>query len=93
MGEMKIQVESNIEEIFRRFAMRKFGYKKGALSMAANEAMQNWASSYPDENKIEDPVNAIVGLMKHVKKNSVELQHEAGKILMEKYVNRRKHFS
>ena len=93
MGEMKIKVENNTEEMFRRIAMRKFGYKKGAISMAANEAMQNWASSYPDENKIENPVNAIVGLMKHVKKTSVELHHEAGNILMHKYANRHKHFS
>lgn len=35
--------------------------------------------------KIEDPVKAIEGILSHVKKTSVELQHEASKIRAERY--------
>jgi len=93
MGEMKVNIGDNIEEMFRRAAMRRFGYRKGVFSMAAEEAMSNWASSSIEEEKVEEPVKSIVGLMKNVKKGSVELQHEIGKILEVKYVNRHKHFS
>ncbi|MEK6800745.1 MAG: hypothetical protein AABY05_02330 [Nanoarchaeota archaeon] len=93
MGEMKISITDGVEEIFRKIAMKRFGYRKGAFSMAAEEAINNWTFSSIEEEKLDDPVNAIAGLMKHVKKNSVELQHETGNILGEKYVNRRKHFS
>ena len=67
MGEMKISVSNEIEEYFRKVAMKKFGYRKGAISIAAQEAMNSWASSYNEGEEIEDPVNAIAGLMKHVK--------------------------
>lgn len=93
---MKISISNNAEEIFRKLAMKKFGYKKGAISMAAEEAIEDWTdSSYEDEEffPIKNPTEAISGLLKHVKKNSVELQHEVGDILAKKYANRRKHFS
>ena len=93
MGEIKISLSDSIEEVFRKIAMKRFGYRKGAFSMAAEEAINNWTFSLVEEEKLEDPVNAITGLMKNVKKKSVELQHEVGNILREKYVNRRKHFS
>ena len=34
---------------------------------------------------ITDPIKAIRGMLKHVKKSSVELQHEAGRIRAKRY--------
>jgi len=82
LGSVKIIIDDRVEEDFRRAAMRRFGYSKGALSRAAETALADWAK---DENGQEadivpDPVAAIEGLLKNTKKTSVELQHEATRI-------------
>jgi hypothetical protein len=42
MGEVRGVVASEIEERFRRLAMKKFGYGKGSLSKALEAALDNW---------------------------------------------------
>jgi len=58
--------------------MRRFGYGKGALSKAAEEAIMKWVSTSENENlRFEgDPVEAIDGLLSDIDIDSVELQHE-----------------
>ena len=47
--------------------MKKFGYGKGALSKAAEEAILNWVSCEKESPVFEgDPVKAIEGLLKDV---------------------------
>lgn len=77
MGQMKIIIPDEIEYKFRRVAMKKFGYQKGAMSEAATLAIAGWADSYEEETNEKNPVDSIFGLLKHVKKTSVQLQHEA----------------
>ncbi|MDO8460305.1 MAG: hypothetical protein Q7S74_04305 [Nanoarchaeota archaeon] len=77
MGEMKIKINDGLEQVFRKVAMRRFGYHRGSMSKAAQEAFEQWTSIQDVPDHKEDPVEMISGLMKHVKKNSVELQHEA----------------
>jgi hypothetical protein len=61
--------------------MKKFGYGKGALSKAAEEAIINWISCEKTTPAFEgDPVKAIEGLLKEIKIDSVTLQHETQKI-------------
>ncbi len=85
MGSIKVIISDDVEKDFRRVAMKKFGYARGALSEAAEVAFGEWSSkedsdvSVPPEVE-EDPVAAIEGLLKKVKATSVELQHEATKI-------------
>ncbi len=56
--------------------MKKFGYGKGALSKAAEEAILNWISSEKEPAVFEgDPVKAIEGLLKDINIDSVKLQH------------------
>lgn len=90
MGYIKVQVSDKAEKKFREAAMKKFGYAKGALSQAAEKALQEWSdkelakeevSKIIEDSGISGMVSEIKGVLKHVKgKTSVQLQHEAGKI-------------
>ncbi len=66
--------------------MKKFGYGKGALSKAAEEAIMNWVSTITkDTQNFEgDPVEAIDGLLANVDITSVKLQHETPKLWTKK---------
>jgi len=79
---LRVQINQKLERKFREVAMRKFGYGKGALSRAAEEAIMKWISTVEEENlSFEgDPVEAIDGLLSDIDIDSVELQHEARKI-------------
>ena len=84
MPPIKVQLSEETEKKFREAAMRRFGYAKGALSLAAERALSDWARRERETDRvlieIGDPVTAIEGLLAHVEKGSVELQHEATKI-------------
>jgi histone H3/H4 len=70
--------------------MKKFGYTKGALSLAAEKALLEWSDNELADEEVRrlikdagigSVVSEIEGILKHVKgKTSVELQHEASKI-------------
>ena len=91
MGEIKVKIPDDVEEAFRENAMNTFGFGKGSISFAAEEAFKDWNETKKKSpiKKIDDPVKAITGLLKHVKKTSVELQHEAWSGVVDRYVNRR----
>jgi hypothetical protein len=78
---LRVQINPKVEEKFREAAMKRFGYGKGALSKAAEEAIIKWLSS--TENEVADfggdPVKAIEGLLKDVNVDSVTLQNETQK--------------
>ena len=89
MGEMKIKIDDILENKFRKLAMRRFGYSKGSISNAAKEAVKNWSDMQEYEIEIKtDPIKSISGLMKNIKKNSVELQHEAWDYISKKYIRK-----
>ena len=81
---IKVYVRDDVEEKFRRLAMSVYGYGKGSLSKAAEEAFLWWMMRHESKlgefNIPEDPVAAIRGLLSGVGKSGVELQHEARKI-------------
>lgn len=97
MGELKVKVNEQTERMFRRAAMHEFGYQKGAFSLAAEQALAYWASRHENMDRLrilaaermKDPVRAMTGILKHVKKNSVELKHE----ISEARASRRRHIS
>ncbi len=74
----RAKVSEEVEQKLRRLAMRRFGYGKGALSKAAEDAIVGWISTVEkDEVKFEgDPVKALDGLLAGVEIDSVRLQHE-----------------
>ena len=73
---MRLQVRDELERRFRETAMKRFGFGKGALTRAAEQAFENWLSTAREDVQFEgDPVKAIDGILGDVKQNSVELQH------------------
>jgi len=84
MGGIKVYISDGLERKFREAAMKLYGYGKGSLSIASEKAFAAWLSQVSQAldiaETIEDPVEAIYGLLSDVKKTGVELQHEAGKI-------------
>lgn len=78
---LRVQISKNLEQKFRELAMKKFGYTKGALSKAAEEALTQWTLTQEKEKPqfTKDPVEAIEGLLSEISIDSVTLQHETQK--------------
>jgi len=83
MGELKIYLREELLKEFKKRSMEAFGYGKGSISKAGEEAIQRWTSErekltqeIPDT---EHSVKTFRGILGHVKMSSVELQHEASR--------------
>lgn len=77
---LKIELRKDLEHKFREKAMMRYGYKKGALQKATEEALINWISFQSNKiPKADDPFKLVEGMLSHLrgKKTSVQLQHEA----------------
>jgi chemotaxis regulatin CheY-phosphate phosphatase CheZ len=74
---IRANISKDLERRFRELAMRRFGYAKGSLQKAVEEAIARWVSWVEEENlKFErDPVEAIDGILADLDIDSVELQH------------------
>lgn len=78
---MKFEISEETEKKFRQAAMKRFGYRKGAFSLAAEEAIKKWTASVEGIPEFKgDPVKAIEGLLADLDIDSVELQHLAADI-------------
>jgi len=53
MGDIRGVVTANIEDRFRKLAMKKFGYRKGSLSQALEEAICQWIELNKTKVEIE----------------------------------------
>jgi len=88
MKGLKIYLPEELEKRFKKMSMDAYGYGRGSISKAATDAIRKWTAEreeIPREFEIPvDPIGAIRGMLKHVKKTSVELQHEASKIRAER---------
>ncbi len=81
MAGLRLQLRSDLEKRFRETAMRRFGFAKGALTRAAEQAFEGWLSTAKENIRFEgDPVKAIDGILSDLKLNSVELQHSARRV-------------
>ncbi|MBS7651398.1 hypothetical protein KEJ35_08660 [Candidatus Bathyarchaeota archaeon] len=83
---LRIKISDRLERLFREMAMKRFGYGKGSLSRAAEEAIQTLSTQLQIEKREfdGDPVKAIEGFLGDLDVDSVELQHLAGKIWVRK---------
>jgi len=74
---LRASIDEGLERRFRELAMRRFGYSKGSLSKAMEEAILMWISAVSNDDLPEfdgDPVEAIEGMLP-LDIDSVELQH------------------
>lgn len=75
---IRVKVDEKLERKFRELAMQEFGFGKGALSKAAEEAILLWMATV-EKGKIifeKNPVEAIDGLLSDIEIDAVELQHK-----------------
>jgi hypothetical protein len=81
MGGIKVYIPDDLERKFREAAMKLYGYGKGSLSTASEKAFTAWLSQVSEvmdlAETVEDPVEAIYGMLSHVSRTGVDLQHEA----------------
>lgn len=71
-----LKLQKDVEEQLREQAMKQFGYAKGSIKEAVEEAIRVWLASQftgiPPRS-----IEALSGMLKHVKASSVELKHAA----------------
>ncbi len=76
MAGLRLQVREDLEKRFRETAMKRFGFGRGALTRAAEQAFERWLSTAKENVRFEgDPVKVIDGILVGIKLSSVELQH------------------
>ncbi len=80
---LKVEFENKFEQQFRELAMRRYGFSKGSIKKASEEAVGMWIKQQNQGlQKIKDPFTLIEGILSHMKGKytSVQLQHEAAKL-------------
>jgi len=83
MKSLRIYLPEELERKFRKISMESYGYSRGSLSRAAAEAIRSWIRTQEPVTQVEipsEPVRILRGLLRHVRKSSVQLQHEAVQI-------------
>jgi hypothetical protein len=66
MVELKIYLSDNLNERFRRAAMNVYGYGRGSLSKAAEEALTEWCIEHGGSSKQADSPRAETGRSEQV---------------------------
>ena len=61
MGELKVKIPDSLEKKFREYALKKYGYKKGALSMAAEKILSETVKMGSLSNKEDLFLKSIGG--------------------------------
>jgi hypothetical protein len=88
MGELKVYLREDLKKEFKKRSMEAFGYGRGSISKAAEEAIQRWTSEreklLQEIPPTQESVKVLRGMLKHVRESSVELQHEARRIRAER---------
>ena len=81
MKGIKVYIDPKVEKEFRKNAMKVFGYGKGSLSKAAEQAFKKWIQEYSINLEAisipDDPIHEIRGQLEGITLTSVELQHKA----------------
>ena len=80
---LRVNLKEISEQKFREFAMKKFGYKRGAIAEALQEAITEWLERHEGNlPRYEDPFRELEGILEGVSESSVELQHLGTKLIL-----------
>jgi len=80
---LKLEFQNNLEQNFREIAMKKYGYMRGSLRKASEEAVKEWIMKNSTKVPIaENPFKLVYGILANLKgkKSSIDLQHEVGRL-------------
>ena len=84
MRVLKIRLNDELGERFLKVVARIYGPGEAQVERAAEEAIRLWVAKYEKALHeldvlliLKDPIGSLKGLLKHVRKTGVELQHEA----------------
>jgi hypothetical protein len=83
MKPSRIYLPGDLKKKFKRASMENYGYSRGSLSQAAEEAVRNWVQTREARTRVDvptEPVKVLRGLLSNVRKNSVQLQHDSARI-------------
>lgn len=69
-----VRLDKEEEETFRKKAMERFGYEKGAIKKALQEAIHDWG--HKTGKPVKNPVIQLRGMFKDIKESSIQLQKE-----------------
>lgn len=85
---LRLEIDKELEKRFRETAMKEFGYGKGSLRKAGEEAFSKWLRERDNKpvKSVKDPVSLIKGGLSGYKgrMTSVQMQHEATRIWVKK---------
>ena len=81
---LKLEFTPQFEERIKEQAMRKYGFSRGSIKKASEEAFKRWLKEQEqiDVPMKRDPFKTLRGSMSHLKGKytSVQLQHESVKL-------------
>ena len=88
MDELKVYLPEDLKREFKKRSMESFGYGRGSISKAAEEAIQRWTSEREsvarEVSPPRDVVGALRGMLRHLEESSVDLQHGSSRMRAEK---------
>ena len=82
MQVLKAQVKKSKAEEFKKTAMDNYGYSKGTISKALNEAIAEWIKKRNTKKSVK--ASELTGIASELKDSSLKAQKKATKIFMGK---------
>lgn len=62
MGSIKVYLDDELEERFRELAMRLYGYGRGSLSIAAENALELWLAQVSEVIDVVETIDVQLRL-------------------------------
>jgi hypothetical protein len=81
MVELKVYLSEVLNERFRRIAMGIYGYGRGSLSKAAEEAFTEWCTKHDAQPTKESPNTAAETAKKPIKQNGSRIDPDERQII------------
>ncbi len=86
MRELKIYISDELNNLFRRTAMDVFGYGRGSISKAAEEALKQWCERHQgtteykgqSENQEKDNVTSSVRVPSNIEDTKLGTKSQSG---------------
>ena len=83
---LRLELKKDLEKRFRKAAMQAYGYEKGSLKKAAEDAFEYWIAMGGGDIPEASNLKLIEGGLSHLKGKytSVQLQHDSKNLWVKK---------